>query len=231
MDPYSFTVNGDVGAAKVDPCAGVEVLNSVALHLQRHMRVSAEYPLSFALFCVAERALCYLRRQAQPSGVEAVKVAGKLFASGIDLLQPQVDELSEVAELQVPDSEGIELVTVDRQMPFSVVAPFVFLVNGNPDEMRHHWREPVIVVAFHPNHLNAMFGIGQLANVAEELPVLLGEPAKIEVGKNIAQQDQPAELHRAQKIQRVRGSADFRAQVQVGNDHGIKTLFPHALLL
>jgi len=52
------------------------------------MRVSAENALSFALFCVAERAVCYLLGKTQPSGIETVKVAGETFTSGINFLQP-----------------------------------------------------------------------------------------------------------------------------------------------
>ena len=52
------------------------------------MRVSAENALSFALFCVAERAERYLLGKTQPSGVKTVQVAGETFTSGIDFLQP-----------------------------------------------------------------------------------------------------------------------------------------------
>src|SRR5215472_17818667 len=111
MDGDSFLAHSDVGATLIDPRAGVVVLNSVAFHLERHVGVTAENALSLALFCVAERGLGYLRREAQPSRVKTVKVAGNPFAFGIKLLEPQVDELSEVAQLEVPDDESVELVT------------------------------------------------------------------------------------------------------------------------
>ena len=87
------------------------------------MGMTAENALSVALFCVAERALSYLRREAQPSGVETVKVAGKPFFLGINLLQPDIDELSEIGQLEILDYERVELMAVDGQMLLSLVVP------------------------------------------------------------------------------------------------------------
>src|SRR5262249_28815660 len=181
--------------------------------------------------CVAERALCYLRRKAQPSGVETVKVAGKTLIPGIDFLEPQVNQLSPVAYLHVLDDKAIELMAVDGEMAFPRIIPLVFLVNGNTDQMRHHLCQPQIVVTLHPHHLHAVFGIGELANVAQEFPVLFGEAPEIEIGKNVAQKNQTPELDGPQEIKRVRGTADIGAKMQVGNNDSVKTLFPHALLL
>jgi len=47
------------------------------------------------------------------------------------------------------------------------------------------------VIAFHPHHFDIPLGIRQLADVAEEFPVLFGQAGEVEVSKNVAQQDQP----------------------------------------
>jgi hypothetical protein len=60
MDSNSFRIDGDVGASLINPTARVVVLNTIALPSQRRMRVSAKNALSFASFCVAERAMRYL---------------------------------------------------------------------------------------------------------------------------------------------------------------------------
>ena len=52
----------------------------------------------------------------------------------------------------------------------------------------------MIVVALHPHHFNFTFGIGELANEAEKFPVFFFQASKIEVGKDVAQQNQPAIL-------------------------------------
>jgi hypothetical protein len=195
------------------------------------MRVSTENALSFALFCVAERALCYLRRQAQPSCVETVKVAGKPLVTCINPLQPQENQLSQVRDLEVLDRKAVELMAMDGQVPLAGVVPFILLVHAHADQVRHDLGQSMIMVAFHPDHLHVVFGIRKLADISQKSPVLLGEAAKIEVGKNIAQKDQPPELNRLQKLKRVRGPADLGTQVQVGDDHGVKALFLHAPLL
>lgn len=99
------------------------------------MRVSAENALSFALFCVAERALCYLRRETQPSCVETVKVAGKPLLSGVDLLKPQKNELSKMCNAKVPDGKAIKLVTVDGQVLFPGVNPFILLIHRDSHQV------------------------------------------------------------------------------------------------
>jgi hypothetical protein len=65
--------------------------------------------------------------------------------------------------------------------------------------MRHDLREPVVMVALHPDHFNLVPRVGELADVREKLPVFLGSAAEIQVGKDIAQQDQPPEFDRLQQ--------------------------------
>jgi hypothetical protein len=87
------------------------------------------------------------------------------------------------------------------------------------------------MVAFHPDDFNFMPGIGELADIAEKFPVLFGQAAEVQVGKDIAQQDKPLETERLQKRQRVGCPAYIRTQVQVRNNDCIEAVFHHALYL
>lgn len=121
----------------VYPCAGVVILNAFVLPAHGDVGVPTKDALSFALFCVTERAASYLRRQAQPSCVETVKVAGETFALEINLLKMQVNELSDLAQHQIVDGETIELVSVDRNMPFALKFPHILLVDRYANQVRH----------------------------------------------------------------------------------------------
>jgi hypothetical protein len=190
--------------------------------------MTAENALSLALFCVAERALCYLRRQAQPSCVETVKVAGKLLAPGIDLLQPQKDELPQARNFEILDGEAVKLVSVDRQVLPPGETPLIFLVHPHAYQVRHDFRQPVVVIPFNPDHLDPVLWVGKLADEPEKSPMLFGQAAEIQVGEDIAQQDQPAKACAFKELQRIGGPADLRSQVQVGNNHRVKVVAPHA---
>ena len=149
--------------------------------------MSTENALSSALFCIAERALGYLCGKPQPSGVETVQVAGKPFVARIQFLHLQKDPLAQPADAVVVDGKAVKLVAMDGQMPLAGVLPLVLLVHGNAHQVRHNFRQPVVMIAFHPNHLHAVLGIGQLADVPKKLPMFFGETAEVEVGKDISQ--------------------------------------------
>src|ERR1041385_1781202 len=97
------------------------------------------------------------------------------------------------AERKILCEEAIELMTMHGEMANAVVLPFIFVVNANADQMRHHLRKAIIVIALYPHDFDVSFRIRQLSDVAEEAPVLFLKPPKIEIGKNIAEQDQPIE--------------------------------------
>jgi len=60
MDRNSFQADRDVGASLTDPRARVVILNAIPLSGQRGVGVTAKNALSFARFCITERALRYL---------------------------------------------------------------------------------------------------------------------------------------------------------------------------
>lgn len=143
-------------------------------------------------------------------------------------MQLQKNELANLAQERVGHGKPVKLVAMDGEMALAAVFPCIFLIDRHPHQVRHDFSESVVVVSLDPDDLNAMAWIRQLAYVSQELPVLLGEAAKIQVGKDIAQQNQPLKVDRLQKIQRSARLADFGAQVQVRDDNRVKVFSLHA---
>ncbi len=81
--------------------------------------------------------------------------------------------------------------------------------------------QAVVVIAFDPDHFDVALGIGELANVAEKFPVLFFQASEIEVGEDIAQQDEAAILIFLENAQRLAGAAHVRAQVQIRKDQRV----------
>src|SRR5579862_4302604 len=77
------------------------------------------------------------------------------------------------------------------------------------------------MVSFHPHDLDFAFGIGELADRAEKLPMLFLESSKVEVGKNVAEKNQAAKGIVFQHRGRCTGAADLRAEMHVGEDQRV----------
>ena len=110
---------------------------------------------------------------------------------------------------------------MNRNVPQPAIFPHIALIHAHPDQVRHDVGQPVIVIAFHPHDLNVALGIGKLADVSEKLPMFLGEAGKVEIGENIAQQNQSLEaslLEQARRLARVTG---LRTQVQIREDQRV----------
>jgi hypothetical protein len=60
--------------------------------------------------------------------------------------------------------------------------------------------------------------------------MLFGQAAKVQVGKNVAQQNEPLKPDSLQQFKSVPGAADLGTKVEVGNNDGVEN-FHHALLL
>src|SRR5580692_8116438 len=110
---------------------------------------------------------------------------------------------------------------VDGDVAQSVVLPGVVLVDADADQVRHDVSESVVVISLHPHDLDVALGIGKLANVAEELPVVLGQTGEVEVGKDVAQQDQALEAVFLKYARGFAGVAGLCTEVQVGEDQRV----------
>jgi len=169
--------------------------------------------------------------QPQPARVPLVQQLRQPLAPAPQFLDQQVDVAAEADERQpVLDHKTIELMAVNREMTPPGLFPNVFPVGAHTHQMRHHVDQAAIVIPFHPHHLDPPLGVRQLADIGKKPPVLLLEPAEIQVAENVAQQDEPAERKPLQHFQRLGGTRGFRPQMQVGEDHGIVSSLFHAPL-
>jgi hypothetical protein len=101
------------------------------------------------------------------------------------------------------------------------VLPGVTLVNPHAHQMRHDVSEAVVVISFHPDHFNVAFGIRELADVAQKLPVIFRQAGEIEIGEDIAQKDQPLESAILQHARGFARMARLCTKVQVGKDQRV----------
>jgi len=105
-----------------------------------HVGVAAEDSVNVDLLGICNRAGGNLRAEPKPSRIDAVQVSGKRFFISLELLNLVVDQLPDAADKNVARQGTIELMAMDRKMPFFAVLPCISLVDGYSDEVRHHFR-------------------------------------------------------------------------------------------
>jgi len=191
------------------------------LHVDRLVGMPAEDAVGTALPGKGQRSRSHFRRHAQPSRVQPVNQPRQRLAFQIHLLQPQIKRRAPAAEPHAIHLKSVELVAMNRDVPQAAVFPRVMLIHANPHQVRHDIRQPVIVIAFHPDNFNVALGVRKLANVAEKLPVIFRKAGKIEIGKNVAQQNHPLKavlLEYARGLARITGLC---SQMQIGKDQRV----------
>ncbi len=175
--------------------------------------VSAENTLRQVATGVRESTGGNFRRQAEPARVQAIQETRQGLVLRIPLLQLQVEQGPEqVVEAHIVDHEAVELMTVYGDVAQAPVLPVILLVNTDADQVRHDLGKAMIVVAFDPNHFHVALGIGELADGTEKLPVLFLQTSEIQVGKDVAQQDQPTVGIFAQDTRWLRAPGSSRSR-------------------
>src|SRR4029077_15635411 len=86
-------------------------------------------------------------------------------------------------------------------------------------------------ISFDPDDLQITLRIRELADVTEKFPVLFGQPAEIQVGEDVAQQNQPAETVLLEHASGLARAAGVRSQMHVGKDQRIVDGRIHTLIL
>ena len=71
-----------------------------------------------------------------------------------------------VVEADILDDEVVELMTVYGNVAMALITPLILLVHANTDQVRHDFREAVVVIAFHPDYFDVALWIGKFADVA-----------------------------------------------------------------
>ena len=224
MDLDSLFPNGDVSRMRVNPGSAIEIIDSVGgvALVHRGMGVAAENTVRVMVAGIEESSLGNGRGQAEPAGVEAVEETGEGFVFRIPFLKLEVEQRSdEIADANIADHEAVELVAVDGEVAQTPIFPLIFVVHADPDQMGHNFGQAVVVIAFDPDDFDVALGIGELANEAEEFPMLFFEASEIEVGKDIAQEDEAAKLIFPENAQGLAGAAHVSAEVQIGKDQRV----------
>jgi len=231
MDLYPRFIDRQIGEPRVDPPAGVEIADAFLLDIQRMMRMSAEDPLRIVMLRVCDRSRRNFRRHPKPPRIEAVDHSRNRLAFEVHLLKLQIQRRPKSAEPQVVHLESIKLMAVNRHMPQSAVHPAICLIHTHAHQMGHDVRQSVVMVSFHPHHFNAAFRIRELADESQEFPVFFFQAGKIEVGKNVAQQDQPLKPAVLQDQRGLAGMTRLRPQVQIREDQRVADRQIHTSVL
>ncbi len=185
------------------------------------MRVSAEHAVGAARGGVLQRSISNLVAEAQPARAEAVEPTREPLLLAVKPLHRFIEALEEAAQQDVFVDEAVELVAVDGQVPLAAVLPYITLVHGHANQMRHDFGQAMIVVALYPDNPAAALGIGEPADAGEEIPVFRSEAAKIQIGKDISKQNQLPEIHGLEQAPRIIRPAYFRAKVEVGQNQRV----------
>jgi hypothetical protein len=159
MDLHSLFVNREIRHAGIDPAAGIVVVDSVIFDLDGLVGMAAENAVGFVLACILQSSRGHFRRHAEPARVQAVNEPHDGLALEVELLQLEVERSPEFAEPYIVDLETVELMTVDRDMPQSVVLPRVVLVDPDSNQVRHDVGESVVVIAFYPHDFDVALGV------------------------------------------------------------------------
>ena len=231
MDLYPRFFDRQVSEPGIDPPAGVVVRDAVFFDMHGLVCVSAKDTLGFMVIRERDGARRDLARHPQPARVEAVDEARDRLVFEIELLQLQIEGSTPAAKAQIVDLESVKLVAMNGDVPQASVLPGVMLVNTYPDQVRHDVGEAMIMIAFDPDDFNASLGIGELTDIAEELPVIFRETGEIEIGKDVAQQDQALEAGFFEQRGGFPRMARFRAEVQVGKDQRVVGMRIHDWIL
>ncbi len=175
----------------------------------------AEHAVGMASSGVGERALCHLFTQSQPTCAETVEPAGEPLLFAIKPLRCFVKLFEEAAQQNVLVHEPIELVTMHCYVSLAAVLPHITFVDRHTHQVRHHFRQTVVVIPFHPHNPPALPGVGEPSDAGKEVPVLAFEPTEVEVREDVAEQDELTEVHLLEQLRSVVGAADIRAEMQV----------------
>ena len=203
-------------------------MHAVFLHLDGLVRVPAENAFRTMMMRVGQSPAGDLGRHAQPARIQPVDQPRHRLALEIKFLQQQVQRRPQLAEPEPVHLKAIKLMPVDGHVPQPLILPDVVLIHPHAHQVRHDVGQAVIVVALDPHDFDITLGVRELADIAEKLPVFLGQPGKVEIGEDVAKENQPLEavlLEHASGFARVAGLCP---QVQVRKDQRVVAMQIHA---
>ena len=95
------------------------------------------------------------------------------------------------------------------------VSPDIALENRNSHKVGHNLGKAFVVVAFHPNDLDIAFAIGEFADAGEKLPMIAVQAGEVEVGEDVAQKNQTAEVTGLEQRDSISSAADIGPEVNI----------------
>lgn len=179
------------------------------------MCVSAEDPIDVPRLRIRERARSHLRFQAQPSRVQAIEKPRERLCPVIEFLDPCKQQLADPAYKRVVGHEPIELMSMDREMPFPLIFPDITLVNRDSDKVRHDLRQSLVMITFNPDDLDPALPVRELADLRKEHPMIAVEPREIEVREDVAEKNQPPIRARIKNCECLSRAADVRTEMYI----------------
>lgn len=185
------------------------------------MGVSAEDAVNVAGFRVRQGAGSDLRFQPQPSCVDAIKIARERLLPMIELLDLREKKLSNPAYECIIGDEAVELVSVNCEMAFALKFPNVALINRDADQVRHDFGETLVVISLYPNHFDPPLPVRELADLGEEFPVVAIEARKVQVGKDVAEKNEPAIRTGIKNCEGFSGAADVRTEMHIRQEQRV----------
>ena len=183
--------------------------------MQRQMGVTAEDAINPSSFGVGQGTGSYLGGEPQAPRIQAIEIAGEALVADVELLNAAEEQLSAAAEQFVMQGETVELMAVNGQVTPAVVGPDITLENRNSHKVGHHIGEAFVMIAFHPDDFDVAFAVGEFADAGEELPMIAIQAGEVEVGEDVAQKDQAAEVTGLQQRQGISSPADIRPEVNI----------------
>ncbi len=206
-------------------------MDTVFLHVDGLVRMPAENAVRTVMMGIGHCAAGNFGRHAQPARIQPVNQPRHRLALEIELLQQKIKRRPQPAEPQPVHLKPVKLMPMDGHVPQAPILPGVLLINPHAHQVRHDVGKAVVMVALDPNDFNIPLGVRELADIAEKLPVLFGQPGKVEVGEDVAKKNQPLEavlLEHASSFARVAG---LRTQVQVREDQRVVAMQIHISVL
>lgn len=118
-------------------------------------------------------------------------------------MQHQICRSAQFAQQHVVENKAVKLMSVHGQVAFTGELPKILLVHRHSNQMRHDMRKSLIVVAFHPYHLDFALRVRKFADIRKKIPVVFLETAKIQVTEDITEKNQTAEGALLQHFYRI----------------------------
>lgn len=72
-------------------------------------------------------------RHPEPTSIEAIDHTGHGLALEIEFLQLEVEQSSEIAQVNAVNAEAVKLMAMNGEMAQARVLPAILLINGNAD--------------------------------------------------------------------------------------------------